>query len=210
MVASFIVAAAAMAGYGQGLIEPANFLNTGVNLNVGTGGNPVYSSLVTENGLIFTTDPTEQAGNLGGPIGSQLIGKDFSWALYGASSPYSTFTLLASETGSQIAGDNINWGQFSDGSSVTVPGTQANSIVYLELYVWEGDAYASFEEAAASGDATGDSGVFANPSGGGGEPGYTLTGMPDIEVGLVPEPGTLALLAVGGGALLLLGRRNRG
>jgi hypothetical protein len=214
MVALLVVAAATVAGYGQGTIFIDNLDNDGVyNGYGGSVTDPVYSEYVTENGLIFTMDPTEQAGNLGGPAGSQLIGDDFSWALYGGSSPYSVDTLVASETGSQITGDNetVWWGGLYGGnSSVNVPGTIAGSIVYLDLYVWEGDAYSTEPEAFAAGDYAGVSGVFANPSGGFLFPlPSSLTGMPDIMMYQIPEPGTMALLAAGG-ALVLWRQRNRG
>jgi hypothetical protein len=132
-----------------------------------------------------------------------LIGDDFSWALYGGSSSY-TLTLLASCTGSQIVGDNLNYGCFYEATSgVAVPGSVAEATVYLELYVWEGNTYANYAEAMAAGDYCGETGVFANASGGGFYPAVALTGMPDILVG-APEPGTTALLAVGGAFGLLL------
>ena len=167
MVASLIFAATAVAGYGQGTIYIANIENTGVyDGNGGSVTNPVYSYAVSQNGLIFTADPTEQAGNLGGPAGSQLIGDDFSWALYGGSSAISVNTLIASEAGSQIKGDNVFWGELYGGNSpVQVPGTLPNSTVYLELFVWEGDTYTSWAEAAANEPYVGESGVFSNPSG---------------------------------------------
>jgi hypothetical protein len=95
-----VVASAAAISYGQGTILINNLQNTGVyNGNGGTTANPVYSALVTQNGLILTTDPTETQAAVSGKGSSALIGDDFSWALYGGSSA-STLTLVASETGS--------------------------------------------------------------------------------------------------------------
>ena len=193
MVMLLVVTATGVTGYGQGTIYVANWDNTGIyDGNGGTTANPVFSWEVTANGLIFTWDPAEQAGNLGGPAGSKLMGDDFSWALYGGRSAGYVNTLIASETGSQIVGDNFNWGQFEGNpGSVSIPGTQANSTVYLELYAWEGDTYPTFEQALEGGDYTGASRVFANPSGGGWIPGASLTGMPDILLfPPIPEPGT--------------------
>jgi hypothetical protein len=214
MVTLLVVAAAGVPGHGQGTIYINNTSNTGVYDGAGgTTANPVYSYLVKMNGLIFTWDPAEQAGNLGGPAGSQLMGDDFSWALYGGSTAVSVNTLIASETGSQIVGDNqyVWWGQFEGNpNEVSIPGTQADSTVYLELYAWEGDTFPTYEQALEGMDYTGDSGVFANPSGGGWIGGATLTGMPDIFLSPpIPEPYTMTLLATGG-ALALLSRRNRG
>jgi len=141
LLVTAIAATAAAVTYGQGTIFVNNYDNSGVyNGNGGTVANPVFSSLVTQNGLIFTADSTEAYQFSGG---SGLIADDFSWALYGGSSA-SSLTLLASETGSAITGDNttVSYGQFIGGSDfVNVTGTTASSTVYLELYVWEGNTY---------------------------------------------------------------------
>ncbi|MGA2247215.1 MAG: hypothetical protein ABSH48_19665 [Verrucomicrobiota bacterium] len=48
----------AAVSYGQGTVLLNNLDNTGVlGGNGGTVANPVFSGLVTFNGLIFTTDP---------------------------------------------------------------------------------------------------------------------------------------------------------
>lgn len=208
-----IAASAAAVTYGQGTIFINNLDNTGVvGGNGGTVANPTYSAAVTSNGLIFTADTTSQAGNLGGTAGSTLIGNDFSWALYGgATDSSSALTLLASATGSAITGDNANWGQFlGESTQVAVTGTTASSTVYLELYVWEGNTFTSYAAAAAGGDYVGDSGVFANGSGGGANPATALTGLPDMNLMTtsIPEPGTLALAALGGASLLMFRRKK--
>jgi hypothetical protein len=207
-----IAASVAAVTYGQGTIFIYNYDNTGVaNGAGGTTANPTYSAAVTSNGLIFTTDTTAQAGTLGGTAGSTLIGQDFSWALYGgATASSSALTLVASETGSDTAGDNINWGQFQGlAQTYTVAGTTASSTVYLELYVWEGTTFTTYAAAAAGGDFVGDSGVFANASGGGPNAPSALTGLPDMNLAVVvPEPGTLALAALGGASLLMFRRKK--
>lgn len=208
-----VVASVAAVTYGQGTIFIYNYDNTGVSGgNGGTTANPTFSSAVTQNGLIFTTDTASQAGNLGGTAGSTLIGDDFSWALYGgATASSSALTLVASETGSAITGDNINWGQFEGlAQTYTVAGTTASSTVYLELYVWEGNTFTSYAAAVAGGDYAADSGVFANPSGGGANAPSALTGLPDMDLTAtsIPEPGTLALAALGGASLLMFRRKK--
>jgi hypothetical protein len=209
LLVTAIAATAAAVTYGQGTIFINNYDNTGVfNGAGGSAANPVYSAAVTQNGLIFTTDATEQQGS-----GSTLIAQDFSWALYGgATDSSSALTLLASETGSGIAGDNtsVGYGQlFGAATAVSVPGTAASSTVYLELYVWEGSTFTTYAAAMAGGDFVGDSGVFANSSGGGANPASALTGLPDMNLAVtVPEPGTLALAALGGASLLLFRRKK--
>ncbi|MDR3434490.1 MAG: PEP-CTERM sorting domain-containing protein [Rouxiella aceris] len=207
LITALAVTAAAVTSYGQGTIFINNLNNTGVyNGNGGTVANPVFSSLVTQNGLIFTTDSTEAYQFSGG---SGLIADDFSWALYGGASANS-LTLITSETGSQIAGDNsnVNYGDFTEGGDTfSVAGTTASSTVYLELYVWEGNTYSTYAAALAGGDYTGVSGVFTNPSGGGAAQPFALTGMPDVLV-TVPEPTSMALAALGGASLLLFRRKK--
>jgi hypothetical protein len=208
-----IAASVAAVTYGQGTIFIYNVDNTGVyNGNGGSTANPVYSGSVTQNGLIFTTDSTEQAGG-----GSTLIGNDFSWALYGGATATTATTLLASETGSAITGDNTsaNYGNLYYGANaVSVPGTTAAGTVYLELFVWEGSTFITYAAAASGGDFVGDSGVFANGSGGitasGSVVAAALTGMPDMNLAVtsVPEPGTLALAALGGASLLMFRRKK--
>jgi len=202
------VAGLTASSFGQGTIFINNLNNTGVfGGNGGTTANPTYSSSVTQNGLIFTLDVASQAGTLGGPAGSDLIGADFSWALLGGSSA-SSLTAIASFTGSQISGDNANWGQLQGpGQAASIAGTTAGATVYLELEVWEGSAYSSYAAALAAGDYSGTSGVFTNPSGGGPNQPFALTGMPDILVS-VPEPTTMALAGLGGLSLLFLRRKK--
>lgn len=215
-----IVAAATAVSHGQGSIFVDNSGNTGVYDGAGgTVANPVYSPLVTANGLIFTTDPTEQEQNLGGRAGSMLIGVDFSWAIYGGATEAAVLaaiqsgTPLASNTGSGIVGDNPQFGVVEGQPPVPilVPGSTAGGYVYLDLFVWEGSTYPTFGAALAALDYVGDTDIFLNPTGGQGIPpqaGAYLTGMPDILLGGVPEPGTLALAALGGAALLLFRRKK--
>jgi hypothetical protein len=211
LILTTLAVAAAASAFGQGEVLVNNTDNNG--LYGGAGGsaaNPSYSAAVTQNGLIFTTDTTEQAGNFtsqGGPVGSTLIGEDFSWALYGGTSS-SSLSLLVSQTGTAIVGDNANWGNVADTADIaSIPGSTSGSTVYLELYVWEGSTYTTYDAAKQAGDYVGDSGVFQQLTGGGSTPASTLTGLPDVLV-TVPEPGTMALAALGGASLLLFRRKK--
>ncbi|MGA2247214.1 MAG: PEP-CTERM sorting domain-containing protein [Verrucomicrobiota bacterium] len=101
-------------------------------------------------------------------------------------------------------GDNVNWGQFAGpDTAASVPGTAASGTVYLDLYAWEGNTFSTYDAAFAGGDYCGSSGVFSQSSGGGANPPPALWGLPDVVVGGIPEPGTLALTALGGASLLL-------
>jgi len=221
-VKSIIVAGAAVAlaasSYGQGTVYLNNGQNTGVlNGNGGvafTGDNSgtVFSSLVTSNGLVFTTDTSEQAGNLGGPTGSALIGENFSFAIYGSLTSGGTFSLLDSVTGSAInngSGTNPNWGELADPSGASYGvGSGTPTVVYLEVYAWEGSTYSDYADALSAGDYVAFSGVFENPSGSGVGSPQTMYGMPDINLAVVPEPTTLAIAALGGLSLLGLRRKK--
>jgi hypothetical protein len=225
LLASIATMVSLAISYGQGTILINNFQNSGVQGgNGGTVANPVYSSLVTANGLLFTTDPAAQEQNQGGTAGSTLMGEDFSWALYGgataaeAAADVASGVPLDSKTGGSITGDNAVWGCVSDSSGATffVPGITACATVYLDLQIWEGNTFSTYAAALAGADYTGTSGVFSNPAGGGicfpsplvGMPDVLLTGTGNDLFGNVPEPGTLALAALGGASLLMFRRKK--
>jgi hypothetical protein len=211
------VAGAALVTHAQGTININNYANTGAfngqSFN-GVSGNPVYSSTVTSGGLIFTLDPAAQAGTVGySAANSQMLGADVNFALYGGATAGTATTLLESLTGSAITGDNGNWGQLSDiaGNVYSVPGSAASSTVYLDLEVWEGNA-TSYAAAVAAGAYTGNTGVFANASGGGLSAPVSLTGMPDLQLAtstVIPEPSTLAMAGVGLASMLFLRRKTK-
>lgn len=202
----------------QATVYAANTHNSGVfngaggtPLSPSDTGNPVYSSLVTSNGLIFAFNPpggTNTWGSQGGPAGSQLLAVDVSFNLYGgptAASAAAETNLVLSVTGSAIAGDNVNWGQiYGPSVGLTVPGTTAASPVWLDLQMWIGNTYTTYFAALGNVDA-GDTGPFLNPSGGGAIPPSSLSGMPDLLLD-VPEPGLFALSSVGAAALFLFRR----
>ena len=214
ILTTLLVTGAALGASAQGTIFINNLKNTGVfggnggtPFN-GTSGNPVYSSLVTSNGLIFTLDTTAQAGHLGYTAGSQMIGTDFNFALYGGATSGGASNLILSLTGTNAAaaGDNANWGELSGpGAQQNVPGTTATSPVFLDLQVWEGTATSY----AASTSYKGDTGVFVNPSGGGVTAAQPLYGMPDLQLVIAPEPSVLALSSIGAAALMLVRRKSK-
>ena len=211
-----LVTGAALGAFAQGTIFANNLMNTGVyngagetafNPFAGTG-NPVYSSLVTSNGLIFTLDPTAQAGNLGYGQGSQMLGVDVNWELYGGATAGTATTLITGEVGTNgaAAGDNANWGQFNGpGSQQYVPGTTtASGTGFLDLQVWEGTATSY----ATSLSYKADSGAFANPISFGTIPPRPLYGLPDMLL-TIPEPGIPALSGLGAAALMILRRKSK-
>ena len=214
ILTTLLVTGAALRAFAQGTIFVENLNNTGVYNGAGgtafdpvnDTGNPVYSSLVTSNGLIFTLDPTAQAGNLGYGQGSQMLGVDVNFALYGGptAGTANTFILSLIGTNGTAFHDNLNWGQLFYGQQQYVPGTAGAGTVYLDLQVWEGTATSY----TASTSYKADSGAFANPSGGGlGEP-QPLYGLPDMLL-TIPEPSILALSGLGAAALMILRHKSR-
>lgn len=216
ILSAIIIAGLTASVYGQGTVLANNQNNTGTYngnggqaFNPGTEvGSPTYSSLVTSNGLFFTLDTAAQAGHNGYTAGSQMMGADFSFALFGGATALTATNPVTSLTGGAIAGDNGNWGQLIVSGSQTVPNTSAASLLYLNIFVWEGSTFLSYAAALTGGDYTGTSGAFLNPSGGGPTPASTLSGMPDVLFAPVPEPSTLALAGLGGLASLMAIRRK--
>jgi hypothetical protein len=104
-------------------------------------------------------------------------------------------------------------GQYIDylGNVVGPASLGDNQPFFVELLAWTGSA-ASFGAAQSDpGAFLADSGVFSNPSGGGGSPPTTpatLTGMPSMNLVAVPEPATFALAGLGLASLLIFRRRK--
>src|SRR5215469_7004071 len=97
MLASGMTAAA----FGQATIFLDNLANTGVFGGAGgtpfngTTGDPVYSTSVTQNGLIFTLDPLAQAGHLGfASTDSQMLGIDVNVAVWGGATATTAHNLI--------------------------------------------------------------------------------------------------------------------
>src|SRR5215469_5487468 len=219
IISTIVASGMAVAAFGQGTVFLDNQANTGVFGGAGgtpfngTSGDPVYSSLVTKNGLIFTPDPSAQAGHLGyTSTDSQMLGIDVNVAVWGGASATTATNLIASLTGSAITGDNANWGQLLiSGSQSAIPGSTAGATIYLDVQAWEGN-FASYYAAEAGNEFyLGDTGVFANASGGITASGPVnppdLTGMPDLFLG-TPEPSTFALSSLGAAALFLFRRKK--
>jgi len=137
------------------------------------------------------------------PVGSFTVGLYYGVA--GTTDP--SLLILLKTTGiSPLPGRFI-------GGTVTTPATTApGASAVFEVRAWSGP-YASYEAAVASGDSSvgiGRSGLFNNPTGGGGAP----PGPPqslvfaNILVPIIPEPSTIGLWLMGAMSMLLLGRRK--
>jgi hypothetical protein len=206
-----VFALATISSFAQGTINVNNLSNTGVfNGNGGTTASPVYSALVTQNGLFFTTDPTATAAANGSVSQGALMGVDFNFAIYGGATAGTATTLITGLNGGAIAGDNFNYGQLQGPSGTfQVSGTTASSTVYLNIFAWEGN-YATYAAAVAANAYVLTTGAFANASGGGINAPVSLTGMPDAQfaVQATPEPGTMALAGLGIAGLLAFRRKK--
>lgn len=133
----------------------------------------------------------------------------------GASNANDTFTVglfLTSDLSTPLATTTIfqNTGLFqSSGGDVTIPGTPAGSTANLTVRAWD-TASGSFANAQIRGEGSFTSqalgGVNPNPP----PPALTapdLTGFQGFTMVVVPEPSTIALGALGIGALLLRRRK---
>jgi hypothetical protein len=218
--------------YAQGVVKADNTANTGVYGGFGgtafdgSSTSPTYDALVTQNGLIFTSDTAAQWGNNSGPAGSQLLGVDSSFVLVGGTSSASVASIVTgaggnivlSVTGNAITGDNVNWGQLQANAGIgnLVPGVTVSGPAFFNLFVWEGNGFADYASAVAGGDYAGSSGAWTQVVGGPNppnpaNPAPTLTGMGDVLLTAtsVPEPTTLALAGLGGFGMLMALRRKQ-
>jgi len=107
---------------------------------------------------------------------------------------------------------NFSAGRFTLGNAVTGAATAPGANATFEVKAWDGPT-TSYEAAVAAGTGgVGTSGLFQNPTGGGGSP----PGLPaeingwtgNIIITPIPEPATIALCGLGAASLLLFRRRK--
>jgi len=189
---------AAAAAFGQGLFQ---FQST-----IGTQGQPPTAGEVNDNTIVLpNANGTAAPTATGTPAGSP----------YQAEVAIGTGTTLASMTLYPTSISPLSTGWFF-GPSLTVPGSAPGTSVNFDVLVWnpaDGSTYAA--ALAKNGAITGNSGVvlgytLGGPNPAGGPPfiacnpnfaAFSLTGV-------VPEPTTLTLGAMGLGSLLLFRRRK--
>jgi len=107
-------------------------------------------------------------------------------------------------------------GLFFGSTATTGTDVAAGSSVWLFVDGWGGN-FSSMDQAILAGAPFGTSRVWANPTGGAGNPPDAPASMVDGSAGFVtfyivqpiPEPGTVTLFTLGGALLLLLNRRHR-
>lgn len=111
------------------------------------------------------------------------------------------------------ANSELGGGYFFGGNRTTPSSTVPNGIAVFEVRAWS-SAFSTFEDAVSMGNPSshvaGRSGLFANPTGGGGQP----PALPQqlvfngFTANPVPEPSAIALALLGIGSLFLLRRRK--
>ncbi len=177
-------------------IAPAQGLITFNNL-----ANENASSTATNHALVFLS-------GLGFADGT-LLNQDVNFALLvGASrdnlDPIRHWLL----NDGSAAGIAVGGGHFGDPSanSYEVSGIPAGGMAWIQVQAWTGTG--TFLHDAQTSIALWGEVTFQNPTGGGGLPPASLTGMPALVLDNIPEPCTFALAAVSAAAFLLLHRRR--
>jgi hypothetical protein len=131
------------------------------------------------------------------------------WAqLYYSATQTGPFTAVTADPAPFRTGTGAGYWNAGADSTRALAGIAGGSTVFLQVRVWDSTKGSSFEAASAAGSLIGQSAVFSITAGGGGSP----PGPPNPMIGLtsfslVPEPTTLALLALGAGALLIRRRK---
>jgi len=134
---------------------------------------------------------------------------DLSLELMGGTSA-SNLTVLGI-----VSGVGQGGGLFYDATSAGVDGAGDYAVngvapggtAFYEVLGWEGSA-STYAAAQAAGVALGQTAVFSQTTGGGALPVPSLSGMPNLVLGVVPEPTTLALCGLGAASLLLFRRKK--
>jgi len=129
-----------------------------------------------------------------------------------ATNPIVTLLHLGGGAGLLTGGDIGAPGQFldSNGANYAIPGVALNAVAFLDVQFWTGSSTSYAAAMVAPGAFIADSGVFQNPTGGGGTvPPQDLLGLPAVTLTSVPEPGTMVLGGLGAAALLLFRRRKQ-
>lgn len=159
-----------------------------------------------------STSPTATSGGVlfDGPGSTLATDASVNLELLAGTSSGSLSSLIALTGGN--APVNVGPGLYLDvsGTPYNVPGLAANTAGFFQALWWTGSS-PSYAGATGVGDLRGDSGIFSNPTGGGGAPPTVppgLTGMPAVHLLAVPEPTTIALTGLGLASLLLFRRRK--
>lgn len=155
-------------------------------------GTVVFSNLtgLSPGQPIFNTD------------GVTKLTSSYEGQLYESATAGGTFTAV----GSAVAVTGTTG--YILGGSETLTGVAANTAIFLEVRAWETSFGSTYEAASAAGSPVGISNVIPYTTGGGSPPVAPgpLTGLTSFHLN-VPEPSTLALGALGVGALLLRRRK---
>ncbi len=160
-------------------------------------GTLVFNNLGPNDGKVFLFD---WAGNQ--TLLNQDLNFSLQWRVIGGGPSFERKWLLSDGTAKGI---NVGPGLFADPShsvislSVFAPG----ETIGVWVSAWAGD-YSTFDAALGAGAAVAGTGFFSKAGSIEAPPG-SLTGFPELHVGVLPEPGIFTLGMIGT-AIFLLGR----
>jgi hypothetical protein len=162
--------------------------------------------------VVFNNSPST-VGGTGAPVfdvdgTTRLAGTGFVAQLYAGPDAASLAPIGATLTFRTGAGAGFL--DTSTGASRTIGTVAGGANAVIEVRAWEA-SYANYDAAIAAGGKAGKSGQITIATGGGGippAPPVNLVGLQSFSLSVVPEPGTLALVALGACALFLRRRKT--
>jgi hypothetical protein len=192
----------ALAGFSQGVDGQVSFRNSDQLTSAVTGANGHQNRLVyyTDNttALIGTNWLAQLYYATGSGVAESSLG-----VVNGTADIPSRFRSQANVDGGGIAGTWVGTGK-------TIVGVPQNTALTLQVRVWDGSLFGSYETALQNNGVTGKSSTFAFTTPSGSPPSASGLIMENLQsfTLVVPEPSTIALGILGAASLLVVRRRK--